>query len=613
MHFLQKAQAVVKIMLVVTVKIVVNKQQKVFIANCLDLLASTCQASDNEHYAFAYCDALARNHRQEEGFSWLENRVRKFSNTQRAAGTWVTWIRALEGWGQPDQALSVCSEALACQGAVPELLGFAVSFLARMGRWQEAKEQLGILERTGNTPLFREAAVEFYRLSGDLRSSIENAQDWVRERPHHMGARHALVDHIARRDGAGRALELASRWTDENVGHDELEELRYRQLERAGEPKRKKYSVLLRRVKRNPEDGWAWRELAFHCIEDFQRADVRRQARFQKRLPALLRECDRTAPEEPVTIRVHARWCQACGRRTEAASGWLNSIERDPTNSYGYERLWECTADFESGRRRELWNKIEPILLRSTGHLAIAHEIVPLLAQRFGIGMAEEAVARWNQLRPNDPEIVESFANLLLEHGQGRTDAERAYKLLRPAVDHFPFHLGLRLSLVQACRKLSNVAEAEHGLREIVRRHPDNSNARIQLAWVHELHGQGDRARSLLEEASVSDPQNTQISDTLVQILIRHGWFNQAKSLVLATLESASREVNWRDRAIKLLLECGDEEGAVTVARAGVNIYPRGAYLWFLLGVTLNKLRRFSRPGEIELCFRTQQTCCQFS
>jgi hypothetical protein len=128
---------------------------------------------------------------------------------------------------------------------------------------------------------------------GICGAPFENAQDWVRERPHHMRARYALVDLIARRDGAGRALELASRWTAENAEHDELEELRYRQLERAGEPKWKKYSVLLRRVKRNPEYGWAWRELAFHCIEDSQRADVRRQARFQKRLPALLRECDR--------------------------------------------------------------------------------------------------------------------------------------------------------------------------------------------------------------------------------------------------------------------------------------------------------------------------------
>ena len=565
---------------------------------------ASCQASDNEHFAFAYCDALARNNKQEEGFSWLESRVRKFINTQRAAGTWVSWIRALEVWGQPDRALSVCSKALAHQAAMPELLGFVVPFLARMGRWQEAEEQLGVLERTGNMPLYREAAVEFYKLSGDLRRSIENAEDWVRERPHHMGARYALVDLIARRDGAGRALGLAASWTAENPGHDELEELRYRQLERAGEPKWRKYSVLLRRVKRNPEDGWGWRELAFHCIEYWQRAEAPRQRKVQKRLAVFLRECDRTAPEEPATFRAHAWWYQADGQWRQAVSCWLDSIERDPTGSSGYHQIWECSAGFDSGPRREVWSRIEPILLRAPGYLSISHQIVPLLAQRFGVRMAEEVVTRWNQDRPDDPEIVESFADLLLERGQGRTDAERAYELLHTAIDHFPFHLGVRLSLVNACRKLSKIAEAEDGLREIVRRHRENSNARIQLAWVHELRGQGDSARNLLEEASISDPQNTQISDALVQVLIRHGQFDQAKSLVLTTLKRAPRDVMWRDRAIKLLLECGDEEGAVTAARDGVSIYPRGSYLWFLLGVTLNKLRRFAGPGEIELCFR---------
>ena len=52
------------------------------------------------------------------------------------------------------------------------------------------------------------------------------------------------------------------------------------------------------------------------------------------------------------------------------------------------------------------------------------------------------------------------------------------------------------------------------------------------------------------------------------------------------------------------VLSSGDEEGAVAAARAGVNVYPRGAYLWFLLGVTLDRLRRLARPGEIEMCLR---------
>ena len=226
----------------------------------------------------------------------------------------------MEEWGHPDRALSACTEALARHGSVPELLGFVVPFLARMGRWQEAVEHLGLLEMTGNLPLFREAAVGFYRLRGDLPRSIEHAEGWMREVPRHMPARYALVDLIAKRDGARRALEQASRWLAESPGHDELEELYYRQL--AGESKRNRYSLLSRRVKRNPEDGWAWRELLFGCIEDYERANDRRRVRLRVRIVALLAECDRTAPEDPATIRVHARWHEACGQRTEAVAAW---------------------------------------------------------------------------------------------------------------------------------------------------------------------------------------------------------------------------------------------------------------------------------------------------
>jgi tetratricopeptide (TPR) repeat protein len=565
---------------------------------------ASCQATGNEHYAIAYGDALARSHREEEGFSWLESRVRKFGSLPRAAGTWISWIRTLEEWGHPERALSACTAALAQHGSLPELLGFAVPCLARMGRWQEAEEHLGLLEKTGNLPSFREAAVEFYRLRDDLPRSLEHAEAWVRELPRHMPARYALLDLIARRDGARRALELAAQWVAENPGHDELEELHCRHLERAGELKRKIYSVLLRRVKRNPEDGWAWREVAFRCIEDYEKANDRRQTRLRARVLALLAECDRTGPEDPATIRVHARWHQACSEWTEAVAAWLDSIDRDPAGSYGYQRVWECSTSFKADQRREVWDRIEPILLRCPGHLAIARDAVPLLAQRFGVTMAEKTVSRWNQLRRDDPEIAESFADLLLNYGQGRTDAERAYSLLRPAVDRFPYHAGLRFSLVHACRKLNKLEEAEDGLREIIGRHPDNSGARIQLAWVHEMRGQRNEALKLLEEAAANDPQNRQISDALVQILIRHGSFDRARSVISENLERAPRDIYWRDRAIRLLLDCGDQEGAVAAARAGVSVFPRGAYLWSLVGTTLNSLRRFARPGEIEQCLR---------
>jgi hypothetical protein len=50
----------------------------------------------------------------------------------------------------------------------------------------------------------------------------------------------------------------------------------------------------------------------------------------------------------------------------------------------------------------------------------------------------------WLELRPDDPNILEAKADLLLEHGHGRSDASRALDLLRKAVERYPYHERIR-------------------------------------------------------------------------------------------------------------------------------------------------------------------------
>jgi cellulose synthase operon protein C len=565
---------------------------------------ASCQAVVNEHYALAYSDALGAVHREEEGFSWLEQRVHRFGAVSRAASTWITWISALEEWGHPEGALSTCADALAQHSTSTELLTFVVPFFARMGRWEEAENLLDRLEKTGNLPLFYEAAVAFYRLRGNLQKSLQHAQAWVREVPRHMGARYALVDLVSRHEGARAAIALAAQWVAEHPGHDQLEMLYHRHLDGPAGSKVKKYSLLLRRVKRNPEDGWAWRELALRCINDYGQADDQRRARLRHRVLNLIAQCDRTSPGDPVTLRVRGRWHEVSGQWQEAVDVYVESINLDPGHPFGYQRAWECSTTFTSEQRHQLWEKIEPMLLACPGHLSIARELLALLAQRFGVVAAEQAITRWKQARPDDPEVTEAYASLLLDHGQGRPDATRALAMLQPAVEHYPHHVALRSLLSIAHRRLGNFAEAEQVLLEILRRHPDNSPCQTQLAWVREREGKSQDAREMLQSAAADNPQDLQISDSLVQLVIRAKRFNEARSLIAEVLQRAPEDVNWRERSIRFLIDSGDEEAAVAAAREGVRVHPRGAYMWYLLGITLNQLRRFAGPGEIELCFR---------
>ncbi len=558
----------------------------------------------SEHYAQAYCDALCQMGREHDGLAWLERRVRKFGSSLHGVATWVTWIYSLEVWGHPERALKSAKDALDRHGNAAELLAPLVALFARMGRWSEAEALLARLERTKNSTLFNEAALSFYRMRGELTKAIEHGETWLDESPLWMRARHQLIDVLARRDGTDAVIQRARAWLREYPGHDEMEQLYCGQLDRNGYTSRQKYSILLRRVKRNAQDGWAWRELAFSTIYAFERADVRLQGRLKRRILHFLAQCDRTSPGESVTRRAHAEWAEARCEWPEAAELWTLCVEQDPTNLYSYNRAWDCSARLSSAERVAVCKRIESALLREQGRSSVAGDVSNLVENRFGVTMAEEMVTAWKQERPDDPKVVEAHVDLLLQHGHGRTDYERALAMLLPELERFPFQVGLRISHADALRKLRRFSEAEQVLVEIVRRHPDNSSVQIQLAWVNHGHGRTDDALHELEISAARDPQNVNLLRAKVEILLEARRFQEANQILRHVSQEFPKSISWRESAILLLLQCEDVEGAVQTAREGVIQHPRGAYLWLLLGRTLFNQRRYASQGEIEACFR---------
>ena len=564
---------------------------------------ATCLADSNEHYASAYCDALAEADREEEGLSWLESRVRKFGSSPRAVETWVTWINALEQAGRPERALVASAEALTLHPNSPELLGFTVPFIARMGQWEQAEGLLPRLEATGNSVLFREAAVAFYTMRGDLLRAIEHAEHWVAEAPLSMEARSELIDLVAKRDGAHQAASVAKSWVEERPGHDRLEELYYRQLTRSHAPAAKQYGLLKRRVQRNPEDAWAWRELGFSSVYRYSMADERVQKRISRRVAGFIAQCDRTSPVDAATLRLHAEWQQAQGEWSLSMELWLKAIELAPKVFYSYQHIWDCASHLDASQRQDVWERMQSSLLGSSGRLPIARQLILMAVQKLGVVPAEEAISRWHKLKPEDPGIIEAHADLLLTYGHGRTDFERALGMLEPAVKRFPYDSNLRFSQADALRKLGRFAEAEEVLHEIVRRHPDNSSAHIQLARVQDRRGQIEDALRRLDDAVLCDPQNTALFEAKIEILMRAN-LRQAIAVINETLGRFPKGVNWREKCISLLLECGDAAAAVQAARDGILEYPDGAYLWLLLGRTLFDHQRFAAKGEIESVLR---------
>ncbi len=575
----------------------------------LALRLASCLAQNNENYARAYSRALGEMGKEAEGLAWLEERAHRLGTSPRGVGAWVSWIAGLEFWGHPERALAACTEAMTHHGDSPVLQAFAVPFYARMGHWQEAQGGLEKLEASPHRKLYCEAACGYYSMQGDLNKALALAWEWVREAPWSTIARAKLLELTTRLGGASSAAQYAVRWVVEYPSHDELEKLYISQPDSPRIPRWKKDRVLLRRVRRNPEDGWAWRELSLRRMADYAAGSERRRERLKPRIWKPLSECDRTAPENPATLRAHAQWHEVQGHWPEALELWLMAAEADPSDLYSYRHAWDCCASMPVEEQRRNFDRLEPLLLACPNRLTIARDLLMLVAGRLGVDAATTAARRWKESRPHDPEVLRAWADVMLQFGQGRADAAQALAVLQPAVANFPYDPGLRFSLAIAWQKLAKHEQAEATLQEIVRRHPDNIAAHRRLAEVMEQRGKHEEAKSILEAAERAGPCSPEIWTARIQTLIQQRSFAPARALIQESLKALPGDAVWLETAIIHLDNCGAVEETVRLARDAIRAHPRNARLWNILGAALAKFPAMAAPGEVDSCLRRSIQC----
>jgi cellulose synthase operon protein C len=563
-------------------------------------IASTL-AEHNEHYASAYADILYRSGRLADAIEWLRTRAEKLGASIHGVSTWITYISSLEDWGKPVEALKVCRAALARFGNSASLLSFAVPFFGRMGEWHEAENWFETLKNSGADASYKEAAVYFFEMRGMTADALENAEDWLSEAPLSISARKKLLALTAEVHGKSAALRRATAWMRERPENEDIEDLF---CEHVDFPVWRKLRVLKARLKRNRDDAWAWRELVFAAISEFESSDGAYRRRLQQRINEYLEEAIRLTAVDAATLRARGLWYEAQGEWQQAKTVYLEAIRIDPGNFWAYRRAFEIAARFPAEEQRAMWAAMEPVWIGQTGHLSNSLDMMRRLTDIFGPRGTESIIQKWQKHHPDDPNVAEAMADLLLDFGHGRSDAKRALELLLPAVERYPYDSGLRFSLAKAWRATGDDGAAGRVFEELVRRRPDNLAALIQLAWIREREGQTDEALKILARAAEQEPQNADPLDTQAQILIENRRFDEARAVLEGALERMPASVRIYQRTIALFNQMGEDEKAVAAARQGVEAYPRGAYLWLLLGKTLREHAHLAAPGEIELCLK---------
>jgi predicted Zn-dependent protease len=204
---------------------------------------------------------------------------------------------------------------------------------------------------------------------------------------------------------------------------------------------------------------------------------------------------------------------------------------------------------------------------------------------------------------PNDPEIVNAKANILLYYGKTKSDAQRAVTLLKTATEKFPNHTGIEANLAQAYRILQNEDQWVTISRDILRRFPLNSYERATLAQYYQEKNDSSNAIRLLEEGIKFSPLNGMLRHDLIELMFRNEKKEDAKIRVQESLKKIPEDVDFRQSIVFLLLRNGEDELALTIAKDGTEFYPDGAELWRIYGEALWYCRLNSDMQTVEQAY----------
>ena len=161
---------------------------------------------------------------------------------------------------------------------------------------------------------------------------------------------------------------------------------------------------------------------------------------------------------------------------------YAKALELNPEYEPFYDRLWRCSRGLGAEQWQAVRQLAEERLRLCPGQLGPARALALLIAERFGVGAAEDAIRRWHEFAPKDPSLAYAEAELELHHGRSRGGACRALEILETAVADFPHYMPLHYSLAEAYLIHFRRDDSRKVYESILQRDPPNSYARRRLA-----------------------------------------------------------------------------------------------------------------------------------
>lgn len=335
-------------------------------------------------------------------------------------------LELLQGTGDNKGALSVAQDLVAAFPSDPDVLMAAARAQSRAGETQQAiatlQKLIGVQPQLPAPWLMLS---DLQRVAKDVQAAEDTLRKVLKLRPDLLEAQQRLV-----------ALKIEQRSTNDAV-------------------------VIAREVqKQHPKEaaGWIYEGDAYAQSKDWAAANKAYAKAYE------------LAKVGPVAIKYHSGLTES-GQRAEAdklAAAWLAQNPKDvPFRSYIAERAL-AAKDYEGAA------KAYRALLELDPKNAVTLNNLGWVGSKVKDPKAMSYVDQALQLAPDNPAILDTKAQILLDAGQPKP----AVEVLRKAVAGAPNNLSLRLNLARALAQAGDKAGAKSEAAAVVKAAPENSTLR---------------------------------------------------------------------------------------------------------------------------------------
>lgn len=412
--------------------------------------------------------------------------------------------------GDRGRALEYLEEARAADPGHPHLQMQIANELRELGRLDEARAKLrDLLDRQPDSVPGWIALAQTERRRGDRKAALGHYRQAAGIEPEHP----TLPIDVA--------VELRE------VGR----------LEEAHE-------VLISFIDTHPESAPAWINLG-HT----DRRRGLREAALQSYRRAL-----KLRPDHPTLSLDIAIELRDLGRFDEAQASLTSYLAANPESVAGWTMLGQIQRRI--GERQGALTSFQRALARKPGDPALAIDVATELRE---LGRLHESHAALSGLLEEHPDSVAAWIGLgHTEHRAGNRSAALAH--FRRALALRPDHPTLPLDVATELGELGRYEEARTVLQVFLDKHPDSVPAWISMGQLLRHRGDRQAAAEHFAQALTLTPEHTAAPLELASELRALGRFDEARALLLDTLERRPCSVQVLTHLAQLELGLGDAE-----------------------------------------------------